>query len=96
MYLDMNFFQIKCFYFFFLFYLIICSLKNYSYFLYFGLGVGIDNSVARKSIRVNEVFQNSRAAKIRSLEVKVKNLLSYLLEVVSFIHLSQHQLAALC
>ncbi|XP_044472213.1 protein BUNDLE SHEATH DEFECTIVE 2, chloroplastic-like isoform X2 [Mangifera indica] len=35
--------------------------------------LGIDNSVARKSIRVNEVFQNSRAAKIRSLEVKATN-----------------------
>ncbi|KAJ0091060.1 hypothetical protein Patl1_13092 [Pistacia atlantica] len=43
-------------------------------------GIAIDNSAARKSIRVNEVFHNSRTAKIRSLEVKVKNLLSYLLE----------------
>ncbi|XP_044463069.1 protein BUNDLE SHEATH DEFECTIVE 2, chloroplastic-like isoform X2 [Mangifera indica] len=33
-------------------------------------GIAIDNSVARKSIWVNEVFHKSRTAKIRSLEVK--------------------------
>ncbi|KAL5768996.1 hypothetical protein ACOSP7_015553 [Xanthoceras sorbifolium] len=33
-------------------------------------GIVIDNSVARKIIRVNQVFHNSRTAKIRSLEVK--------------------------
>ncbi|KAH7572403.1 hypothetical protein JRO89_XS04G0250600 [Xanthoceras sorbifolium] len=41
-------------------------------------GIVIDNSVARKIIRVNQVFHNSRTAKIRSLEVKG---LSFLYEV---------------